>query len=1034
MSQQKHTSGIVLRKLFLPAIIHAIAFSSGSAWAGGAAASGNNTLSHADLKKGTTVTVADNAEFQTITSSAVNGGDIDVGRNGLASDIDFNYGQISVQSDDVFAPASATNTRLNGAGAKMLISENGTAMNTTINGGYVLAKSGNAGMPASVNATIVNNGVLNIGTNGLATETVVNNRGQLLVFDKGMADGVTLNAGGELTVNGDVDNVFVNSDAVAIIGARKSDDSGGVINPEAGGHMANTILAGGELWNRYGLDTATLVKEGGILMTGSAREYGQADSGLSRDAVIDTGGLQVVDNGGTSSGTTVNTGGLLQVEYDNHSSDGYQRTLGTAKDSVIYGAMENNGGIDISTTVKTGGTYTATGDLSENQHAVSENAVIDNGGSAKLQKNAIASDWIVHGGVELSDASAEIRNSDIQNGKLWIYRGSASGTHITSGSMVNAGGSDSDTVVDDGRYYLGNTTAATSTNLTVNTGGIAQINSGTVTNATVDGEMLISPNFSQPDTLSTLQGMVDVGGTLAIYSGANTASANVSVSDMGSVNLTGQSADGTQSEFSLGQVVMQGGRIAFDSRPGFSHLALASLEGDGHFAMNTSVAELQGDFLTVTGAANGQFGVQINDSGKSPDTDAALQMIHTGAGNAEFTLTNSGGVVDAGTYEYHLVSDGTGSWALVPKAQPTPPDDTPDTPDTPTPPDDTPDTPDTPTTPDDTPDTPDTPTPPDDLPDTPVTPTPPPVVDRIVTPSTAAVLSMAAVDPLTFQAEINSVRRRLGDIRSLSHDSNVWADVINARNKGTADAGVNFEQTLTGVTLGADRSLLRDNSVTTQGLFFSYSHSDVGFRRGGNGNVDSYSIGAYASYFNDNGWYIDGILKGSRFAHEVNGRMTGGGAAEGHYLTNGIGGHVQTGKYVSLHNSYFAPYMAVTGFTTDGSHYGLSNGMDANVGNARSLQLEGGLKGGYDFSLKNGVTLQPYARVSVVQELIGDNRVKVNQDGHFQNDFSGTRGVYAAGMRVNLSQKFIAHAEASYSNGAGIESPWTGSVGISYSW
>ncbi|KAB3081408.1 autotransporter outer membrane beta-barrel domain-containing protein, partial [Escherichia coli] len=82
---------------------------------------------------------------------------------------------------------------------------------------------------------------------------------------------------------------------------------------------------------------------------------------------------------------------------------------------------------------------------------------------------------------------------------------------------------------------------------------------------------------------------------------------------------------------------------------------------------------------------------------------------------ASFSLGNVSGVVDLGTYEYTLKKDtdntGGNSWSLTTNLAPEPP------------------------------------TPPD----TPVTP--PSDVSRRITPSTAAVLSMAAVTPLVWDAE-----------------------------------------------------------------------------------------------------------------------------------------------------------------------------------------------------------------------------------------------------------------------------------------
>ena len=145
----------------------------------------------------------------------------------------------------------------------------------------------------------------------------------------------------------------------------------------------------------------------------------------------------------------------------------------------------------------------------------------------------------------------------------------------------------------------------------------------------------------------------------------------------------------------------------------------------------------------------------------------------------------------------------------------------------------------------------------------------------------------------------------------------------------TTDAGAGFEQTLTGLTLGIDSRFSREESSTIRGLIFGYSHSDIGFDRGGKGNIDSYTLGAYAGWEHQNGAYVDGVVKVDRFANTIHGKMSNGATAFGDYNSNGAGAHVESGfRWVDGLWSV-RPYLAFTGFTTDGQDYTLSNGMRA---------------------------------------------------------------------------------------------------------
>lgn len=72
------------------------------------------------------------------------------------------------------------------------------------------------------------------------------------------------------------------------------------------------------------------------------------------------------------------------------------------------------------------------------------------------------------------------------------------------------------------------------------------------------------------------------------------------------------------------------------------------------------------------------------------------------------------------------------------------------------------------------------------------------------------------------------MRERLGSVKGVSYDTAMWSSAINTRNNVTTDAGAGFEQTLTGLTLGIDSRFSREESSTIRGLFFGYSHSDIG--------------------------------------------------------------------------------------------------------------------------------------------------------------------------------------------------------------
>lgn len=588
-------------------------------------------------------------------------------------------------------------------------------------------------------------------------------------------------------------------------------------------------------------------------------------------------------------------------------------------------------------------------------------------------------------------------------------------TTVGDGGIMQSLGNDrGTTVTTGGRYALGRSqdgetitfeSLARAEDLDI-VGGLATVYAGSLTGATVSGAKGSLVIMSPQDEVTpvTLAGAIQVSDQahLTMGYGANTSAADLSVSRRGSAWLNSDKACSGSSNcaYTLNSLLLSDGDIylsqAAASQSGtediYNTLTTNELSGSGNFYMHTDVASLRSDQLKVTGDATGNFNVFVANTGVSPKTGDPLMLVTTGGGDAAFTLGNTGGLVDLGTYEYALKSDGNHNWSLTSDLNPDPKPD------------------------------------PDPKPE----PTPVPHEKRI-TPSTAAVLNMAATLPLVFDAELDSVRERLNLMRATGYSNNIWGTTYTTRNNVTTDAGAGFEQTLTGMTLGMDNRYAITEGVATLGVFVGYSHSKVAYDRGGHGNVDSYALGGYAAWEHESGFYLDSIVKLNRFESTVAGRMSGGESVNGSFNSNGFGGHVETGIRFTDGNWNLTPYVSLSGFTADNPEYRLSNGMEAKPGDTRSVYRELGATLSYTMRLRNGVEVEPWLKAAARKEFIDDNRVKVNNDGDFVNDLSGKRGVYQAGIKASFSNTLSGHLGISYGNGAGVESPWNAVAGMSWS-
>ncbi|WP_174634973.1 autotransporter outer membrane beta-barrel domain-containing protein [Yersinia thracica] len=471
----------------------------------------------------------------------------------------------------------------------------------------------------------------------------------------------------------------------------------------------------------------------------------------------------------------------------------------------------------------------------------------------------------------------------------------------------------------------------------------------------------------------------------------------------------------------IDDLILNGGEVAFQSGTGshYTSLNIGTLSGSGSFLFNTSIAEGKGNFVTIANAS-GLHKVMVNDSGAeiTAPGETTLDLIHDLSGHAQFTLASLSGEniteIDGGTYVYGLnkwdnsARAGGNLWYLG------------STLDAGLEPEPEPEGPTAPLEPE---------------PEVPVTiePGPAPIEPGTkTTPSTDAVLSMASANQFIFDGELQNLRLRKGDLNNSKGDNaSVWGRYLtnNTRVSAAHDAAYRLQQD--GFEIGADKVFSLSSGQLVLGGFTSYSNNSVKHARGGNSKIDSYSLGAYGSYFDNSGYYIDTVLKANRFKNSLNANMTNGGSVQSDYNQSAVGGSVEAGYHYKLSDNWFVePYARASYFTAQAKDIALSNGMKANIDNNRSAKGELGTHVGTKFDLKNGAIIRPYAKVAIEREFITSNTVIINQFNDFNNDLSGNTAKYGLGMDVNLTKQTTVYAEANYRKGTYVESPVMANIGF----
>lgn len=737
---------------------------------------------------------------------------------------------------------------------------------------------------------------------GTANNTKINPGGEQHIKEFGVSSNTEIKGGYQyIEMNGTAEYSVLN-DGYQIV--------------QMGGAANQTTLNNGVL-QVYGAANDPTIKGGRLIVE---------KDGITVLAAIEKGGLLEVKEGGLAIAVDQKAGGAIKASTRVMEAFGTNR-LGQfeIKNGIANNMLLENGGslrveendFAYNTTVDSGGllevmdggTVTGVDKKAGGKLIVSTNALEVSGTNSKGQfsiKDGVSKNY------ELDDGSGLIVMEDTQAIDTILDEhatmqslGKDTGTKVQANAVYDLGRSD-----QNGSITY--SSKAISENMVINNGR-ANVWAGTMVNVSVRGNdgilEVMKPQINYAPAMLVGKVVVSEGASFRTHGAVDTSKADVSLENSVWTIIADITTTNQNTLLNLANLAMSDANVIMMDEPvtrssvtasaeNFITLTTNTLSGNGNFYMRTDMANHQSDQLNVTGQATGDFKIFVTDTGASPAAGDSLTLVTTGGGDAAFTLGNAGGVVDIGTYEYTLLDNGNHSWSLAEnRAQ--------------------------------------------------------------ITPSTTDVLNMAAAQPLVFDAELDTVRERLGSVKGVNYDTAMWSSAINTRNNVTTDAGAGFEQTLTGLTLGIDSRFSREETSTIRGLFFGYSHSDIGFDRGGKGNVDSYTQGAYAGWEHQNGAYVDGVVKVDRFANTIHCKMSNGATAFGDYNSNGAGAHVESGfRWVDGLWSV-RPYLAFTGFTTDGQDYTLSNGMRADVGNTRILRAEAGTAVSYHMDLQNGTTLEP---------------------------------------------------------------------------
>lgn len=456
------------------------------------------------------------------------------------------------------------------------------------------------------------------------------------------------------------------------------------------------------------------------------------------------------------------------------------------------------------------------------------------------------------------------------------------------------------------------------------------------------------------------------------------------IHNVDSLNLDQSSTWVMTGNSSLDRFQHNGSAVFSHSGNNFLTLSLGSLSGDGAFSMNTDLAAMQGDLISVANTVSGNHLLYIRNSGREPEkSDSALTVVKSGGGSGQFTL--NGGAVDAGTWQYEL-QQRDNNWVLAPKYKNGEGEEGAGE------------------------------------------------GELVPTPSTVTALGLFNATPTAWYGELDTLRTRMGDVRMGNDSGGAWVKMMGDKYDVNDRAGVSYTQHQSGISLGVDAIHPVSNGVMMTGLFSGVSRSTLDFTGNSHGTLNSFFIGGYGTWLLGSGWFIDAVAKANNFSSSADVQMNDGQRATGGYSVPAFGLSVEAGRHIPLDGGWFVePSLQVSSLWVKGQSYTFSNALEASSGSVTSRQAALNGVVGKTLALRDGLQVQPWLRTAVIQEFSDDNEVRINGN-KFRNDLSGMRGELGAGLSVQVNKEFQIYADTRYSHGSKIESPLGGNLGVRWAW
>lgn len=421
--------------------------------------------------------------------------------------------------------------------------------------------------------------------------------------------------------------------------------------------------------------------------------------------------------------------------------------------------------------------------------------------------------------------------------------------------------------------------------------------------------------------------------------------------------------------------------INFLSTPNnYQTLTVANLAGNNaNFGMNVDLggitasansqdervgtAGVDGDLLTVTDTLSnaGNYKLTIANNGSAATQgNEVLQVVETPANNNKgFSLTKT---VEAGAYEYSLrQSANNAGWELYSKGG--------------------------------------------------------------KTTTAEATTSFLNISYLTSYIENQTLLQRLGDLRNSEvagvKSDGLWMKGFGGKLSAFSGSSMSgFDMAYTGTQLGIDKNIDIQSGRLLVGIMGGFTRTNPNYRDG-NGTGKNYTAGLYATYLNDNGIYVDNVIKYNSMHNQFNVKDTARNSVKGTGKTQGIMLSTEIGKRFWLESKqqgfYLEPQLQLSYGYQNGDTVNASNGLKVGLSHYNSTLGRVSGIAGYQIQGENPINV--YVKTGIVREMSGGASYRFNNGDKKDHTFRSSWFDNGIGANITINKQHNIYAEADYSTG-----------------